>query len=226
MATLRYPANIESLAAYMILVRYKHGGYGGSADTLRNPEKFQMKNTIGSAIGLPIPSAITDSTNLIWRDETDASVFSTLVGAAGNRISPKAVSEIQKAAGSVMEKHNAMVFSGVAPKTYSFSWDIAPRNSAEAKTVIDIANELADASLPTLTAGGECFNFPDMLNIEVVGLNNVHYLPVIINSVNIGYAPDGLFQVYTDGYVPNMKLSLSLTEIASRNRSVNEWLRT
>lgn len=224
-ATYRYPSNIDSLGAYMILVRYKHEGYGGSADTLRDPEKFQMKNTVGSSIGLPIPNAISDSINVIWRDESDASIINTLATAGANSASPKVVSEAQKAAGMTLEKHSAMVFSGVSPKSYSFMWDVAPRNAAEASAIINIVNELSDASLPTLTGGGEFFNFPDMLKIEVIGLKNIHYLPCIINSVNVEYAPDGLFQMYEDGHVPNMRIALSLTEITSRNRGIQQYLR-
>lgn len=224
-ATYRYPSNIDSLGAYLILVRYEHNGYGGSADTLRDPDKFQMKNTVGSSIGLPIPNAISDSTNAIWRDSSDASMLGTLVAAGANAASPKAVDEAQKAKGMSMEKHSAMVFSGVAPKTYSFMWDVAPRNSEEASTIVNIINELTDASLPNLAAGGELFNFPDVLSIEVIGLNNVYYLPCVINSVNVEYAPDGLFQMYEDGYVPNMRISVSLTEITSRNRGIQQYLR-
>lgn len=225
MATYRYPSNIDTLAAYLIFVRYEHDGYGGSADTLRNPEKFQMKNTIGSSFGLPVPNAISDATNVIWRDENDASVMGTLANQALTNASPKVKSEVQKASGKAFEKHAAMMFSGVSAKTFTYTWDLSPRNADEAGMIESIINEFTDASLPALEVGGELMKFPDMVKITVKGLRNLHYLPCVINTVNVEYAPDGLFQMYSDGHVPNMRLSVSFTEITSRNRGVQQWLR-
>lgn len=226
MATYRYPANVASLGAYMVFVRYEHDGYGGSADNLRNPEKFQMKNTVGSSIGLPIPNALSDSTNVIWRDENDASLLSTMAEHGLNSTSPKGKSEIQKAAGTTFEKHAAMMFSGVSAKSFTFAWEFAPRNSDEATMIEKIVDEFTDASLPILKMGGEFMNFPDVVKIAVSGLKGIYFLPCVINTVNVEYAPDGLFQMYADGHVPTLRLTVSFTEITSRNRGVQQWLRS
>lgn len=129
------------------------------------------------------------------------------------------------AAGEAIEKHSAMMFTGVAPKTFTYGWELAPRNAAEAQTIMAIVNEFSDASLPELSMGGESMRYPDIIKITPYGIKNIAFLPCIINNVNVEYAPDGLFQMYKDGHVPNMRLSVTFTEITSRNRSVQRNIR-
>lgn len=227
MATLRYPSNISSRQAFMIITRHKHEGY--TTSQLKSPEKFQYKATVGSSIGLPVPNNLTDSSSIRWSDDFDQSLIGSALKGVKEKASQlgagKVISEAQLRTGAALEKHSALLFEGVSPKVYTFSWNIIPKTSQEADEVFLIIKEFEEGKLPTLQVGSQFFGSPDIFKIKITGFKGMKFLPCVVTDVRVEYSPNGNFMVHTDGNVPMLVLTVTFSEITSRNRETQQRLR-
>jgi len=222
MTTLRYPNNLSEFPSYMILVRYKNEGF--TTDQLTSPEQTYIKTTVGSSIGLPMPAVITDGTNIIWNDESDMSLIAKAMEYAKN-YAGVLYNKGQMSTGITTEKHSAMLFHGVSPKAYSFSWKLIPRNRQEAEQIKRIIKELKIASLPTLAHGDITFKSPDLIKIRFGGkykFDALKFIPSVITSVNVDWGDGNTFLIYQDGMPSEVTLSITVNEITSRSRVIEE----
>jgi len=225
---MRYPANVAELPSYMTLVRYKHEGF--TTNKLRRPDKFQYKSSIGEVISLPVPNNLSDGLTLQWNEEGDASLVGKL---AENLTDRTAILKAGKKAafmqsGTAKEKHTALLFNGVGTKTYTFNWSLTPETKQEADDIAKIVYAFEEASLPSLKAGGEMFGYPDLWKIRFGGKSKfkmMKFLPVILTNISYNFSPDGTFLIYEDGNIPSIKISLTFSEITSRNRESFKALR-
>ena len=226
--TMRFPSNLVDYGSYITFVRYIHEGY--TTDKLRRPQDFQMKSSIGTSFGLPMPLAVSDGISISWNDESDQSLVGEMTKDAitKSRMASKALSEGSFRTGRAQERHTSMIFSGVSVKSHTFSWDLSPQTAAEAATIAKIIYQFREASLPNLTAGGELFEYPDLFKIAFAGKSKftaMKFLPCVVSNIRIDYNPDGPFLAYVDGNVPRQILTVTFTEIASRNRQTEQSLR-
>ena len=225
---MRYPANVATLPSYLTMVRYKHEGF--TTDKLRSPQDFQFKSSIGETISLPMPNNLSDGLSLQWDEEGDSS----LVGKFIDNLSDKSATaravkrEGYMRTGTVKEKHTALLFGGVGTKKNTFSWTLTPETKQEADDIEKMVETFEISSLPSLKAGGELFSYPDMWKIRFGGkskFRQMRFLPCVVTDISYNFSPNGLFLSYEDGNIPAIEISISFSEITSRNRETFKALR-
>lgn len=227
MATYRYPAIVSDLPTYMIFTFHKHQGY--TTGDLKRADKFGYTANTYSSIGLPVPNNLNDSLSLDWSAEQDQSLVSTVGQEIAGQLGRKASFEAMLQTGTNFEKHSAMIFNGVGAKTFNFFWSMTPQSKAEADAINHIVNIFEYASLPTVSGVSDAmFGAPDIVRVQFGGKNKfkmMTFLPCVITNVNVKYGSDVTFMVYQDGNPPEVQLSVSLTEVTSRNRQIQTGLK-
>ena len=229
MAILRYPSDITSRGAYMIITRHTHDGY--TTAQLKNPEQYQYKTVVGSSMGLPVPNSLFNRSSVRWNDQLDSGMLSSVASSAVNKLAQKSStaaavkSEVELRTGTISEKHSALLFDGVAPKTYTFSWQFLPQSAEEANMVNAIIQQFEEGKLPTLSGGGLTLESPDIFKIRFNGYKRMNFLPCVVTDVNVEDSPNGNFLVYEDGTPPMTVLTVTFNEITSRHRQTEIALR-
>jgi len=214
-----YPQNVTKFASYVTLVHLKNEGV--STAQLQNISDNVYNTSVGTLIALPMPNEISDSQGMRWVDEADQSLVGLGMEKA-KMYAGKIFSETAKNTGKNIEKHSALIFDGVEVKTYSFTWKLIPMNEAEANGIMNIINELRTYSLPSLI-GDSGFNFPDVFKVKFKGksaFSGFKLLPSVLTQINATYGDGNSFMVYNGGHASEVTLSLTFSEITSRNQDI------
>lgn len=217
-----YPSDVTKLKYYMTMISKRHSGY--ITDALRTGSTGFFKADTSSGFALPIPDNLVDSTSANWTDQNDQSVETSL---AKNVVEKSATAQIAAReatfqTGKIAERHSALLFDGMSAKTPSFQWDLIPANAQEASAIEGMIEELRIAQLPSVD--GAFLEFPDIFYVEFVGLN-YKLAPMVLMNVDVNYTPYGKFTAMSDGHLPAYQLSLSFSEVTSRNRQIYQNIR-
>lgn len=127
----------------------------------------------------------------------------------------------QRVAGIAMNPRKEQLFKDVNFREFNFTYTFAPRNQQEAQTVEEIIYQFKFHAHPSLRESGAnmLYNYPSEFDI-------VHYynnqpnpnLPKhatsILKNVSVNYAPNGHYNVNSDGFPSQIQLSLQFEEVA------------
>ena len=139
------------------------------------------------------------------------------------------LSGIAAATGTAINPHATAVFEGVNLRNHSFTWDLSPKSPDESTTVKNIIGEFRKASLPSYTNpvgavgdtttswGRALFQYPSMVDIFFVGLNQEYYFyfkTCMITNIGVDYSPHGnaMFKDLQGSRPVFMNLRLDLME--------------
>lgn len=171
---------------------------------------------------LPLPNTLNDSQSHKWSSE-EASV-SKIVGGLASMVSLEGVNvttiarEISNRVGARQPLINPgyyQDYTGSDMRSFTFDWDIIPRNaqeSAQAKTII---KNLKRYSSPQVALGGVSLLSPYTFDILIGSetLNDMLKLRgVVIKNIDVDYSADGALQWLPDGTPKHMKLSITFEE--------------
>lgn len=177
--------------------------------------RFSAVSRLTTSIALPLPRNIPFSWNNDWSQE-DITVFGMAGAAAGNEVSSvadaatygseaaKAIGldvlntfamkkRTQKGAGVFNPPFREVFYSGVAFRTFSFSWEFAPQNEKESEQLDRLLYYLELSSHPE--AIGETsvstFYLPESFNLEFKGTTIPPLKTLALTGMNVEYAQFG-----------------------------------
>lgn len=126
---------------------------------------------------------------------------------------------VDLAAGFINNPNYAVLFKGVEPRKFTFSWTLVPKNIDESKELYDIILSLKQSSLPArLATGNFALNYPHIAHLEVKGPEKNKMLTfaktgAFIQSIDVKYDGAGHAAFFKGSKYPaRIDLSLSFLE--------------
>jgi hypothetical protein len=126
----------------------------------------------------------------------------------------------QAVIGKAVNPNEELLYKGPGFRTFQFEFVFAPRNSADARTALDIIQAFKFHAAPELPGsdGGRYFVPPSDFDIEFYnGSQKMWQLGAIgrcvLESITVDYGAAGQFAAYPDGYPSNIRVQLQFKEI-------------
>jgi hypothetical protein len=128
--------------------------------------------------------------------------------------------------GYVFNPQKQMLFQGIEFRQFNMSFTFTPYSSKEAQDVKEIIKLFRKWSAPqkTQAAGGMFFNPPAVFQVDFK-FNNSQNLNIpklkdcVITSVEVNYAPNGMWSAHSDGAPVQTTVTLALQEMDLVDRS-------
>jgi len=102
---------------------------------------------------------------------------------------------ISQGLGNIANPHIALLFKGMALKTFSFNWTFAPRSQAESDTLKRIIQDIKKKIHPKYTQEGANFflNYPDEVDLYYAGSGDyLHYFKrAAVTDMEVNYQSQG-----------------------------------
>lgn len=137
------------------------------------------------------------------------------IAAFGVGSGPEAL--ISRATGQILNPNLELLFSGVNLRTFSFTFDFAPRNAPEAAMVKKIIRAFKKSIVPT-GAEGILVKAPSVFQLQYKKGQGPHpflnsFKPCALVSLDINYTGSGTYATYRDGTPVHMQMSLTFKEL-------------
>jgi len=124
--------------------------------------------------------------------------------------------------GSAPNPHITALFQGVSLRTHQFNWKLAPSSLHETETLTAIINKLRAAMLPARGTNNLTLQFPDEVEIYLMGSNSkhmYHFKTAVIKTMTTNFAPDGVLSFFGKNGAPTaVTLDLQLQETTIHTR--------
>lgn len=141
--------------------------------------------------------------------------------------------------GLVMNPRIEKIFQQKDIRNFTFAWDLYPRNEEEVKMIQSIIETFRYHSHPARSMGGDSKNIDPQIMLRVPaeftikflssakgnrggGFVENEYIPKIsrcvLTSINVDYAPNGVFSTLEDNSPTGYTLTLSFSEVAQLTR--------
>lgn len=113
-----------------------------------------------------------------------------------------------------------MLFRHPEFKQHSFSWKFSPNKRKESDILNKIIKTITRASLPSTTAGGALFTYPDICQINISNNQYMYsFQPAVITNISTNYTPTNVPSFYAGTFAPStVVMSLSFKEIILNTR--------
>jgi len=148
------------------------------------------------------------------------------VSAVGNSLAAAAAGVdgqalLSRTTGQVLNPNMELLFKGPSLRPFSFKFQLSPRDSKEASTVIKILRFFKQGSAPIRSKSNLFLKSPHVFRIKYVrmgangelhrGLNT--FKTCALQGVGVNYTPTGNYATYSDGVMVSYDLTLSFSEI-------------
>ena len=189
-------------------------------------------------IFLYVPDTLTDNLSVAYK-EAEKDVVAGIVGATfgnetlGSQNSMGELFEIVKAgapggdllkqtAGRTVNPLKFQLFEGVNFRTYSYTFNLRPKNIEEATVIQEMIYAFKLSMLPGTTGQADrIYTFPNEWAIRFRGpfKDNIDYpLVSVCTGVDVNYADGQSFATFNDGMPTSVGLTLNFTETATLTR--------
>lgn len=213
--TQRFPSDISKSNAY-ISFTFKQFKKFDTSD-LKSANDKQYKGNSLASISLPVPNNLETMGAINWNGI--GTLISETAIKAKEGLSSKAV-YAETELGKTTDKPTQMSFDSVSLRSFSWSWELIPRNAKEAKDIEDIIYWFEYSKLPEKTQKIGA-TYPFVVQPKLKSNNRLlKYLPCVITNVSVNYAVGGDYREYKDGGLPVYGLTVSVSEIASLNKTI------
>lgn len=203
---------------------------GISLNAVRQQRMTYGINGVNASIALPMPPNLVDDQQLDYNAQNLKNVAAQGVSAATQALGGPNMGN----AGAVLESVGtfasvftgmavnpflAMMFNGPRFKTHQFGWRFSPKNESETDELVKIINIFKAKALPTQTAGGAIFTYPDVVLISLYPVNARNkmykFKPAVLTQVSVHHAPTGTPSFFATSNAPvEVELKLQLSEIS------------
>lgn len=123
---------------------------------------------------------------------------------------------ISQGLGNIANPHIALLFKGMALKTFSFTWKFAPRTPGESETLKTIIKDIKKKIHPKYTQEGNNFflNYPDEVDLYYAGSGDyLHYFKrAAVTDMEVNYQPDGTAFLANGGAPAFVEITMSFQE--------------
>lgn len=188
--------NVPDIAAEYIYLPMPIQGLDDNFHIGYTAEKMGAIGGIGASIGQAIrdPSSIVGNV-LSGLAGIGKSVAGAGAAALGDVVGQGKVAEqaVDLASGFINNPNYAVLFEGVEPRKFTFSWRLLPKSFDESNELINIINSLKKSALPSRLAGGNfALNYPSIAHLAVIGPQSSKMLTfsdngAFITDINVRY---------------------------------------
>jgi hypothetical protein len=185
---------------------------------------YNDEDTAFFAMGAAAVQQGWELTKALGGQENNADVTGTGASILTNLALSKAPgsigSGISAASGLAANPKKEQVFKGVNFRTFSFDYKFFPRNSSEAQKVLNIIEQFKYHMHPEFKDGNNfVYIYPSEFDIFYYsgGRENtkVHrHTSCVLTDMSINYAPNGMFNTFSDGMPTQLDVTLQFRELA------------
>lgn len=151
-----------------------------------------------------------------------ALVYGKMVQAAGD-----IGSLLGQAVGAVPNPHIQALFSGVPLRQHRFEWTFAPRNPEESRQLMRLLQAMKAFSLPSYSSLGTAalaypFLCEPVIMIDGKSSDWIKFMPCLIQSVEINYAPQGI-PAFFEGTSHPAFVEVSVSMLETQIHTANDY---
>jgi hypothetical protein len=210
---------------------------GWGDDSLNTAEAFgaaKISGVLGSEDALKggydaIKSSVTALTNASKTGAAQKAVqsyfSSNLVNSLGGNTSASGL--LSRATGQVLNPHMELLFKSVSLRSFTFSFDFAPRDADEALQVKQIIRSFkqqmspknqAQNGSPNGGAGGIFITSPSVFFLEYRTGSKKHpflnsFKPMALTNMSVNYAASGAYATYEDATPVHLQMTIGFQEL-------------
>ena len=193
-------------------------GMKGAMEAIKNPSLFEGAKKAGKTV----IGGIGDLTGDAGTQDAVASFFaSKAVNVLGGNTTLDGV--LARSSGQIINPNMELLFNGVTLRSFSFSFDLAPRDEKESDTIkrmlrIFKQNMQAKKSSDGGNTSGLFLRSPNVFQLNYkTGRRNHNFLhkfkPMALLNMAVNYTGGGTYATYDDTTPVHMKLDLSFQEL-------------
>ena len=193
-------------------------GMKGAMEAIKNPSLFEGAKKAGKTV----IGGIGDLTGDAGTQDAVASFFaSKAVNVLGGNTTLDGV--LARSSGQIINPNMELLFNGVTLRSFSFSFDLAPRDERESDTIkrmlrIFKQNMQAKKSSDGGNTSGLFLRSPNVFQLNYkTGRRNHNFLhkfkPMALLNMAVNYTGGGTYATYDDTTPVHMKLDLSFQEL-------------
>ena len=220
-----------------------HGGAGeGGSEPFKDPPYARAGETSEDQIWLPFPQSIQMSNGWNWESVTRRkTVIGALVDGDIEETKKRLMANVGAVVMKVMEENGERgayhdkgmvlnprtqtMFNDPVMRTYSFEWDIAPKNASESNDVENIIRKLKYHGAPSLgKEDGSIYAYPSEFQVLFFSKGGENKFigrmdRCALTSVDVNYTNANMVSMFKDSYAPtHLKLTLQFTELQLQSR--------
>jgi len=184
------------------------------------------KGTIGSPDGI---AGFVDKLKEFAIGTTGAAVAGTAQALVQNYFASQAVNALgantsldgvlARTSGSILNPNMELLFKSVTLRSFTFEWDLIPRDSDEATIVWAIIRTLKKNMAAKKSSTGALFiNSPNVFRLKYMSGSSPHpflhsFKPCALVQMGVNYTGNGSYATYYDKTPVHLKMSLSFQEL-------------
>lgn len=221
-AGIRLP--IPSRLQDSVSVQYDTGNLGtavgAAADALQNIPNIGNSILAGNFGAAATEAARSGFSVFAGAGATNIDRAANIAAGAFNRVGAQVSGEqvragVESLTGITTNPFQVVLFKSPKFKTHNFSWKLVPKNREETETLEDVISTFKYHMLPSVSAGGIFFGYPEILQIKLYPKDDYLYKfkPCVVDSVSVNYAPNGPSFYRETGAPAAVEFSVSLQEI-------------
>jgi len=185
---------------------------------------YNEEDTAAFAMGAAAVQQGWELAKGIFQQDNKSNVTDTAKGILTNIALSKAPgslgSGLSAASGLAANPKKEQVFKGVNFRTFSFDYKFFPRNSSEAQNVLNIIEQFKYHMHPEFKDGYNfVYIYPSEFDIFYYSNSKentkIHrHTSCVLTDMSINYAPNGMFNTFSDGMPTQLDVTLQFRELA------------
>jgi len=185
-------------------------------------EAFNAKE-LKSILHLPLPNNLNDSSNNSFSESSG--IISNLVGTLNTTLDK--VNEVSNNLGARNIIANAdlnLMYKGSGLRKASLTWTFTPRSKKETIAITKIIKIIKMYSSPDASISRHFLKAPAFVELTLSNkiLNDIQrYRYMVINSVSIDFGSGGNMEMFYDGMIKEITVSISLSEL--KVNTMQDW---
>lgn len=189
-----------------------------AAESIMRSSGRDMLSTAGQEIDT-IKNKIL-STGSGGRNAFNAEIGAKIVNQFGGNTSASGI--LARTSGQILNPNMELLFNGVTLRSFNFTFDLAPRDIDESKTIkkiIRVFKKYMAAKTTSANSGNGLFiASPDVFQLTYKKGNTDHpflhtFKPMALLNASVNYTGSGVYATYRDGTPVHMQLTLSFQEL-------------
>jgi hypothetical protein len=233
---------IDSQTGKVTTTRDHSGAGEGGSEPFKDPPYGRATETSEDQIWLPFPQSIQMSNGWNWESVTRkktilGSVVDGDLGETVTRLTTNVGAVVMKVMeenadrgayhdkGMVLNPRTQTMFSDPIMRTYSFEWDIAPKNASESNDVENIIRKLKYHGAPSLAKeDGSIYAYPSEFQVLFFSKGGENKFigrmdRCALTSVDVNYTNANMVSMFKNSHAPtHLKLTLQFTELQLQSR--------
>ncbi len=197
---------------------------GAAAGTMASDNPFDALSAAGNAILGEVGEGFDNQTKELFLTYMGGKAANAL----GANVDPASL--VTRATGAIIQSNLELLFKNVHLREFTFSFNLSPRNRAEAQEVKGMIKALKQAMSPNdgspagtggdvgTGATGWFIGSPHVFQLEYMKGSSPHpflhaFKPCALTNMGVNYTASGMYSSYDDGTPTHMTMSCSFKEI-------------